>query len=122
MQRILIIDDSKTVQLVARAILEPTGYQVISVEDPHEAPALVRSEHPDLILMDLEMSLSGGSLMETMRDEGLLDSTTVVLHSSRPCTELESAVRQFNADGYIQKTSDRNEFLRQIDSFFAPAK
>jgi CheY-like chemotaxis protein len=122
MQKILVIDDSKTVQLVARAILEPSGYSVISVVDPEEAPEVVRSEHPDLILMDLEMSLSGGALMESMREEGILDSTKVVLHSSRPSTELENAARQLNADGFIQKTSDRDEFLRRIESFFTPSR
>lgn len=121
MQKILVVDDSKTVQLVARAILEPSGYRVISVEDPQEAPALVRSERPDLILMDLEMSLSGGALMETMREEGVLGSTKVVLHSSRPNSELEDAARQLNADGFIQKTGDREEFLRRIESFFTHA-
>jgi len=122
MQKILIIDDSRTVQLVARAILEPSGYQVISVQDPHEAPDLVRSQRPDLILMDLEMSLSGDRLVEVMREEGILGSTKVVIHSSRPCEELQSAVQQSHADGFIQKTSDRAEFLRKIESFFTPAQ
>ena len=117
--KIMVVDDSRTVQLVARMTLEKSGYEVISLEDAHDLSAHVIREQPDLILLDLEMPVSGTVLLESMREEGLLGSSPVVLHSSAPRDELEEAARWYKADGYIEKTSDSEEFLRQIEEFLA---
>ena len=52
---ILVVDDFDDTRLLLRTWLERKGFIVIEAEDGNEAVALAESEHPDLIIMDLEM-------------------------------------------------------------------
>lgn len=56
MEKILIIDDDKLNLKVLKEILTKTGYRVIEAEDGETGLALVRSEHPDLVITDFQMS------------------------------------------------------------------
>ena len=55
---ILIIDDDSSIRTSLSFLLKRAGYQVATVPGPEEAPRLVRAETFELILMDMNFSLS----------------------------------------------------------------
>ena len=55
MEKILIIDDDKLNLKVLKEILTKVGYKVIEAETGEAGLALVRSEHPDLVITDFLM-------------------------------------------------------------------
>ncbi|MCM1313528.1 MAG: sigma-54 dependent transcriptional regulator [Bacteroides sp.] len=55
---ILVIDDDKAIRVSLTYILERNGYEVMAVEGPDEAMAVVRSMAPQLVLMDMNFTLS----------------------------------------------------------------
>lgn len=53
---ILVVDDDPDFCEIARLVLEPSGFDVITASNQHEAWSLVYSVHPDLIMLDVVMS------------------------------------------------------------------
>ena len=55
MALVLIVDDSPTEQHVLARMLEKQGFETIAAADGEEAIARARTDHPDVILMDVVM-------------------------------------------------------------------
>lgn len=59
--RVLIVEDSPTVQLALREMLEEMGFNVVgSASSVHEAEAMVRVHNPQLMLSDIHLSDGDG--------------------------------------------------------------
>jgi DNA-binding response OmpR family regulator len=54
-KKILIIDDEPDIVTFLTALLEDNGYAPISAKDGQEGMDITRTEHPDLILLDITM-------------------------------------------------------------------
>jgi CheY-like chemotaxis protein len=65
MQTILVVEDSETNVLTTSLYLESKGYHITVARNGQEALEMVRTKHPAVILMDLQMPVMDG--LETMR-------------------------------------------------------
>ena len=54
-KRILVVDDEPDAVEFAREILEGEGYEVISASDGQKGLSTMRSEKPDLVILDVQM-------------------------------------------------------------------
>lgn len=63
MRKILVVEDEPTVRKMLRRRLEHQGYEVVEAEDGSDALALIATEHPALVLMDLNIPLLDGWTM-----------------------------------------------------------
>ena len=84
--RILIVDDEPNVRLVFRTTLATSGYALAEAADGEGALSSVRTWHPDLVLLDLQMPLlSGMATLQRLRDDGY-DTPVVIVtaHGSIP--------------------------------------
>jgi CheY-like chemotaxis protein len=55
MAKIMIVDDDPDILLATRLTLKDAGHEVIEASNGTKALALVKSTHPDLIIMDVMM-------------------------------------------------------------------
>lgn len=53
--RILYIEDSPPNRLLVKRILTAEGYEVLEADDGISGMEIARREHPDLILMDMNL-------------------------------------------------------------------
>jgi len=53
--KILVVDDDRDIVESMRLVLEHEGYEVLAAYNAEQAMELVRSERPDLILLDVMM-------------------------------------------------------------------
>ena len=58
--KILLVDDTKTEQLIMTAYLNKLGHEVITGENGQQAVELYKSEQPDLVIMDVIMPVMDG--------------------------------------------------------------
>lgn len=113
--KVLVVDDSEIVLNATRLVLEYSGFEVLTSPTPFGTQSTIARELPDLVLLDVTMpALRGDALVEMIRASKSSRKTRIVLHSDRPAKELNELVQRCGADGYICKTSDHDELVRQV--------
>ncbi len=95
--RIIILDDEPDLAENWGRVLRSSGYECFTSTDPHEALRLIESEHPDLLLTDLQMPEMDG--MEILGRAREIDSTMPVMMITGYAT-VESAVAAVKAGAF----------------------
>ena len=105
-KKILIIDDSELVLVMAKDALEGAGYEVFTASNGIEANSFIFSTHnrPDLIIMDIMMPLlDGNKKAKILKQQTHSQDIPIMFISSKPEEELVTLVAEAGADGYICK-------------------
>lgn len=80
---VLIAEDYADTRLMMRVCLRKFGYRVLEASDGLEAIEIARREHPDLILMDLNMpNLDGFTATRRIRAHAELRDVPIVAFSA----------------------------------------
>ncbi len=83
-QKILLVDDSKTELHVLSELLTKKGYQVKTAENGEEAMRRLQEEKPDLILMDVVMpGQNGFQLTRAITRDPLFANVPVIICTSK---------------------------------------
>lgn len=82
--QVLSVDDDQDALGLVRAILEPEGFIVLEALDGRRALEIARSEHPDLILLDLMMpEMNGFEVLEELRAKESTQDIPVLVITAR---------------------------------------
>jgi two-component system response regulator ResD len=81
METVLVVDDEPTLREVVVRYLEREGYHALEAGDGEHAEALMRSEHPDLVILDL--MLPGTDGLELCRRIRARSSLPVIMLTAR---------------------------------------
>lgn len=55
---ILIVDDDRSIRMSIGLMLKTGGFESMEASNEADALAIVRSEHPDLMILDMNLSLT----------------------------------------------------------------
>ncbi len=114
--KILVIDDDPIVLETLRERLTRRGYHVATRDQALGSTHAVRTERPDMVLLDVMMPvLNGDHLADLLHADPATSDVSIVLHSSKSGAELAGIVEQTRALGAIQKTADAESFLQAFD-------
>ena len=79
MDTVLIVDDNQASRDLIRAILKPVRCNVIEASQGQQALDLIQQEHPDLVLLDVDMpGLDGITVVKKIRANAALTGLPVV--------------------------------------------
>jgi CheY-like chemotaxis protein len=82
-RRILLVEDDRFLRRAAEASLKRKGYQVVTAQDGEEALRLVRTERPDLILLDLIMpKVQGFEVLRVLKTDAEMSAIPVIVLSN----------------------------------------
>ncbi len=111
--KILVVEDDPSILRGLQLNLGMEGYAVRSAMDGEKGLELARSEHPDLLLVDVMLPKMGGlELIRALRAE---DSEVPILVLSAKGQEADKVVGlQLGADDYIVKPFALQELLARI--------
>jgi DNA-binding response OmpR family regulator len=81
MATVLIVDDEPDILLFVRVNMEMDGHEVLAASNGEEALELVRTQHPDVVVLDVMMpKLDGWGVLEQLKaDDDLLIRTIPVV-------------------------------------------
>ncbi len=114
-QKVLVIDDSKTELMYISDMLNKQGLQVRTAENGEEAMKRLAEDKPDLILMDVVMPGQNGFQLTRAisRDPLYADVPIIMCTSKNQETDRVWGMRQ-GARGYITKPVDAAELNAKI--------
>jgi len=99
---VLIVDDHPSFRASARAILEADGFSIVGeAEDGASGLTLLRALRPDIVLLDVQLPDMTG--FDVCVECGDLDTTSVVLVSSRDATDYGALIASSGARGFVPK-------------------
>jgi DNA-binding response OmpR family regulator len=115
MKKILIADDSPTVMKLVSGFLEGAGYEVISASDGQEGLEKARTEHPDLIILDVMMPKMGGfEVCRMLKFDSNFKNTPIIMLSEKQEDVDKLTGTKVGADDYIPKPFKSQELLDKI--------
>jgi len=113
-RRILVVEDNVVNQKLAQKLLEKIGHEVRLAANGAEACEALQREEPDLVLMDLQMTVMGG-LQATRKiresEQGTGRHTPIVAMTAHVAAQDQRRCMDAGMDGYVTKPI-RAEFLR----------
>jgi two-component system cell cycle response regulator DivK len=118
---ILIVDDNVMNLKLIRVLLVGEGYEVRVASDAAEALAVLRTFHPRMILMDIQLPGIDG-LELTRRLKAAPETRNVIVLALTAYAMKGDAQRMLEAgcDGYIAKPIDTREFPATVARFLNP--
>ena len=117
-QKVLIVDDSKTELLYLTEILQKNGYTVRAAENADEAFKRLAEEKPQLILMDVVMPGQNGFQLTRAinRTPEYADIPIIMCTSKNQETDKVWGMRQ-GARDYIVKPVNADDLVAKIKAF-----
>lgn len=114
-KKILIIEDEETLVKNLADKLRAEGYNVITAIEGESGWEYVRSEKPDLIILDIMLpGLDGLSLCRMVRNDPATSSIPIIMLTARG-TEVDKIVGlESGADDYIVKPFGLGELLARV--------
>ena len=117
-KRILVVDDQEDLRGVLRDLLTGSGYTVIEAADGEAGVAKAKSDHPDLILMDIQMPvIDGYEATRRIKVDPDLNPIPIVAVSSFAMKGDEEKARAAGCDHYVTKPYSPMQLLRLIRGF-----
>jgi cyclic di-GMP phosphodiesterase len=120
---ILIIEDDDLNMKLVRTILQLEGYRLVEAQDAESGIVKAREEHPDLVLMDIQLpGMDGITAARTLREQDGFGQTPIVAISSYAMrTDVENAMDAGFVD-YVTKPIDTKNFPAIVAQYLETAK
>lgn len=122
-QRILIVDDDRSIVKVIRGYLEQANYQVLEAYDGEKALYLLRRERPDLLILDLLLpGRNGYEITKIIRADKNLAALPIIMLTARVEDSDKIIGLELGADDYITKPFNAREVVARVNAILRRTK
>ncbi len=84
MAKILVVEDEPSLQTLLEYQLKRIGHEIVVAPDGQQALESIRSERPDLVLLDVMLPVKGGfQVLREMQEDPRLSSIPVIMLSAK---------------------------------------
>ena len=112
---ILYVEDNELNRKIVRDLLRRTSYRLIEAPDGESGMAVAREQHPDLILMDIQLpKVSGIEATRTLRGEPATADTPIIAITSFALGGDEQRAKDAGASAYLAKPYSPFDLLTMI--------
>ncbi|MGK7933904.1 MAG: response regulator [Microcystaceae cyanobacterium] len=120
--KILVIDDSRVIRMRVRDMLPANNFEIIEAKDGLEGYNLMRSEQPNLIMLDFLLpKMSGWEVFQEIQKEFSLKQIPLVLMSGRKEEVVEKIPEPFKDFAFVEKPFEKGQLVAAIKEAMAKA-
>ena len=114
-ETILVVDDESSYRMMLRSLLRLNGYAVIEAENGDRGVTVARKEHPDLIILDVNMPiLQGPEAIKILKDDPTTADIPIIVVSAREDSNDLLRCFQYGASDYVRKIFRHEELIARI--------
>ena len=119
---VLIVEDNDLNMKLFRDILEAHGFRTLHTRDGMEVLDIVRSKHPDLILMDIQLpEVSGLEVTKWLKNDAELKHIPVIAVTAFAMKGDEEKIRAGGCEDYLSKPISVALFISTIKKYLEPS-
>lgn len=114
-QKILIVDDELDTLIPLKMALEAENYQVVEASSGMKAIEKTRSDHPDIVLLDLMMpGMDGIEVCKVLKGDSFTAHIPIIMLTAKG--EIEDKIEGIDtgADDYVTKPFDLGELKARV--------
>lgn len=118
-KKILIVEDEKDILELVKLYLEREGYRTDTAVTGADALKQVKSEHPDLIILDLMLAeLDGLEVCKRIRADPQIAMTPIVMLTAKAEESDQIVGLELGADDYITKPFSPKALVARVKALF----
>jgi two-component system cell cycle response regulator DivK len=115
MARVLVVEDNPANMTLAAFLLESAGHTVLRATDAEAGLTIARAEHPNLILMDMQLpGMDGLVATGLLKEDDATRAIPVIALTALAMKGDEARIRAAGCNGYIAKPMRYPDFLAVI--------
>jgi type IV pilus assembly protein PilB len=119
MVRVLVADDDAITRMLVKLLLERERFEVLEATNGREAVEIATREHPDLLLLDLNMpEMDGYEAILHLRKDLALAMLPILVLTAEDGAGVERRVLEMGADDYILKPFEADVLLSRVNAVF----
>ena len=116
----MVVEDYDDTRLLLRQALEAKGYRVLEAINGQEAVELSMLEHPDLILMDLDLPiLDGIAATQQIRQQSEMTRVPIIAVTAYPMSYTRVKAFAKGCNGYMAKPIDLTELQELVARYLS---
>ena len=120
MSKIMVIDDDVKLSDLIKDFLEPHKYRVVCFNNPINALNKIKSQKPDLIILDITMpEMDGFQVLTKIREDSKIP---VIMLTARGEVSDRIVGLELGADDYMPKPFEPEELIARIQSILRRIK
>lgn len=116
MKKILIVDDEPNIVMTLEYTFKKSNYEVFIARDGQEALDILKSNFPDVIILDIMMPMVDGfATLEQIRKDANLQHTKVMFLSAKNKeSDIEKGLA-LGADAYMTKPFSIKKVIEKVE-------
>jgi DNA-binding response OmpR family regulator len=122
-KRILIVEDTKSIREIVAFMLRSKGYETVESGDGQDAEQKIRSQPPDLIVLDAMLpKKTGFDVCQSLKADNALKSIPILMLTAitRDTGKSDEYWRQKSqADDFMSKPFKATELVERIEKLLA---
>jgi two-component system cell cycle response regulator DivK len=114
-EKILLVEDNPVNRRLAEFLLRSQGYQVREATTAKETFDILETEHPDLIVMDIQLpGMDGLEITRKLKEQPATADIPVIAVTSYAMKGDREKALAAGCAGYVTKPIDKNIFIQEI--------
>ena len=116
---VLIVEDNPLNMKLFTAMISAQGYRVLQASDGSHGLDLAHRQHPDLIIMDIQLpgGMSGLEVTHSLKADDTTRDIPIIATTAFALRGDEEKILASGCDGYMAKPIAISEFLEMIEAF-----
>ena len=117
-KRILIVEDNDLNLKLFRDLLGAHGYETLETKEGMEAINITRNEHPDLILMDIQLpEISGLDVTRRIKADPAICDIPIIAVTAFAMKDDEERILAAGCEAYLSKPISITTFMETVRRF-----
>jgi DNA-binding response OmpR family regulator len=118
-KKVLIVEDDKDILQLVKMYLQKDGYRTCAATTGLEGLKLVKSEHPDLIILDLMLAeMDGLEVCKRIRADRQISTIPIIMLTAK-AEESDTVIGlELGADDYVTKPFSPKALVARVKALF----
>lgn len=120
MKKILIVDDEPNIVMTLEYTFKKSNYEVFIARDGQEALDILKTNYPDVIILDIMMPMVDGfaTLEQIRKDDNLQHTKVMFLSAKNKESDIEKGLA-LGADSYMTKPFSIKKVVEKVEELLS---